>query len=106
MKDISISNAYIRKIETMADGGLKIVLNTNELPPEEEFALFRLRHDVQKIQLMDVKYDEGNKTPSQRLKHVLYRLWEQNYKETHKSSENFYNEYMEKLINQIKDKLN
>ena len=48
----------------------------------------------------------GNeKSQSQRLRNVLYRLWEKDFQSSYKSDD-FIREYMEKVIDQVKDKLN
>jgi len=47
---------------------------------------------------------QGEKTPGQRLRGVLYRLWEQDHA-GFKDFETFYRSRMERLIEQIKEKL-
>ena len=48
---------------------------------------------------------KGDKTPGQRLRAVLFRLWEQNSSTTKGDFETFYKSRMERLITQIKEKL-
>ena len=105
MNKLQFNSALIDKITTLKDGSLKIVLITQELSAEEEFALFSLRKEANTIQLVEPVLEKGQKSKSQRLRAVLYRYWEQNYQGSHANSDNFYNEIMEKIINQYKDKL-
>jgi len=53
--------------------------------------------------LPEVKDDSTRKSDSQRLRAVLYLLWNQGEKKV--SSDQFYRDHMEKIINQIKDRL-
>jgi len=53
--------------------------------------------------LPEIKTDD-TKTPSQRLRAVLFRMWEQN-KEGHETFTTYYEMRMDKLINFYKEKL-
>ncbi len=53
---------------------------------------------------MEVDYDDTNKTPSKRLRGVLYRNWELD-KKGYKTFEDFYRSQMEILIVHFKGKL-
>jgi hypothetical protein len=57
--------------------------------------------DLDKIK---VEFDDGGKTPGQRLRGVMYRLWEIN-NERYDVFEDFYRAHMEKIINHLKSKL-
>ena len=108
----------ISKVITMADRGLRLYVDTQELPPEDIAKIFKLK-DVDGIiwtALKEVPLEEKDldipevidrdtetKTPSQRLRAVLYRYWEQ-YK-TGQDVELFYRRQMDSFINRIKDKL-
>lgn len=107
----------IQSVRTLVDGGTKLDIITQELDPNEMTELFSLKgklgwflfkENVIKEEdlkdLPDVKVDKGEKTKGQRLRSVLYKLWETTGRT--KTSEEFYNEYMEKIITSIKEKLN
>jgi hypothetical protein len=49
--------------------------------------------------------ESEGKSKSQRLRACLYRLWEQEYKWKYETFELFYSQYMEKVINKVKDNL-
>ena len=59
---------------------------------------------IEEIEKIKVDYDDGGKTPGQRLRGVLYRMWEQN-DERYDTFIDYYNAHMEKLINHYKSKL-
>jgi len=108
--------AIIDGISTLKDGSIKVVLQTRELPPKEMAILFGLRNleawavlsPVDDISVQDIPVQKpdagmGGKSPSQRLRAVLFVLWEQRGKNG--DFEAYYNTYMERFINTIKDNL-
>jgi hypothetical protein len=103
---LNLTNTEIGTISTMADWGNKIVLYTPELSTEEMTALFMAKKQWIADEIEFEVWE--TKTPSQRLRNSLFILYEQQYKwwEKYKSFEAFYAYYMEKLIDQIKEKLN
>jgi len=101
---MNLKNAIIDKVSTMKDGSLKITLVTRELHPQEIAELFfNLNSEVVSIDIPEETGD--NKTPSQRFRNVLFRLWEQSQKEKFKTFTLYYNHIMEQLIGVYKDKL-
>lgn len=99
-----LQNATVQKIETHADKTLGIKLFLRELPAEEMgllMAAYMAGHEG--VAVEEVKTD-GLRTPSERLRAVIYRLWEQT--DQQKNFESFYLDYMERLIGMIKKKLN
>ncbi len=110
--------ATISKIETMAHKSLKIIINTQENMREDDiFILMNMYERLgwftfvvnQKIEpddlldLPDLKIETDIKSPSQRFRAVLYRLWEKKGKNG--TFNNYYINCMEKLINMYKEKL-
>ena len=107
----------IENISTRVDGTLKVVIGTPELSPNEVGDLFSMRKREVLAYIKDtgISKDEieaienhseesGGKTQSQRLRGVLYRLWEtenEGFKEFH----NYYVAKMESLINHFKNKI-
>lgn len=99
------------------DGSVKLVFETREMPgveiailadyrQKEGWLLFSPNADELKVaDIPDEKADSmtGQKTQAQRLRGVIYRLWEQNGKKG--DSEAYYRSMMEKLIEQLKEKL-
>lgn len=107
----------ISSLSTRVDGSIAIKLDTQELSPANSTVLFELRGKEawaiiapsqmkeEDIKLPTERADPamGTKTPSQRLRNSLYRLWEQNKSGT--DFESFYRIRMEQIIDQIKGKL-
>jgi hypothetical protein len=110
--------AQISKIETMSDGGVRVVIDTQEITDSEEMAkLFRLRKGDLGFFLFknsaitnndlpdDIELEEGeSKTPSQRLRNTLFVYWKE-VKEGRGDFNGFYREQMEKFITLVKEKL-
>lgn len=109
--------ALISGLATLKDGSIKIVLETRELSGEHSAALFDMRNAEAWVIIAPSEINEedvvlpteradpsiGKKTPSQRLRAVLYRLWEQNPKGV--DFESFYRTTLEKVIDQFKERL-
>lgn len=107
----------IHKIETMSDGGLKMTVYTQELAPIDEAEVMKLKRQlgmfvfavseqIKEQDVPDVKVEFPNeKTPSQRLRNVLYRAWEQD-SGGYKDFEIYYRAKVEKFIDFVKEKLN
>lgn len=107
--------AFIAKLESKADGSVKIVVETREFSDAELTTLFGYRNkegylsfSPNKVSTLDIPKEPadsglGNKTPSQRFRGVLWKLWEQKGKP--ETFENYYATTMEKLIDMYKEKL-
>jgi len=105
----------IEKIESMADRGWGLKLHTRELTPPEAGLLSSLKGKEvwavmaereilpEDIKVSKERVERGEKTPSQRLRAVLFVLWEQ----TEKTSDfdTFYRQKVEQFIDKIKEKL-
>lgn len=111
--------AQISKIETMSDGGVRVVIDTQEINDSEELTkLFRLRKgdlgyflfkgsEIKNDDLPDDKelLEEGDsKTPSQRLRAVIFVHWKE-VKGGKGDFNAYYREQMEKFITAVKEKL-
>ena len=110
--------ATIRKIETIADRGLRLRVDTQELPGDSVAVLYALKDgfgsmafkvgdaaftEDEAMEIPDVKVEFSTKSPSERFRNVLYVFHKQK-----KITENFntwYVNYMENLIQEIKDQL-
>lgn len=110
-------SSQIVKVETLVDRGLSLKIHTQELGPEETTKVFELKgkqgwmifkgapvkpEDL--VNLPEIKSDIKRKTPSQRLRSVLYVVWSKTTGQT-KTFDEFYENYMGKLIDKIKEKL-
>lgn len=110
--------AIISKVTTLADGSIRIYLDTQEQSAHTMADLFDLRKklgffffretldskdELDSIELPKPKATDSPKSPSQRLRSVLYVYWEQ----TNQSQdfETFYTENMNKFVDHIKSKL-
>ena len=107
----------IQKVQTLLDKGLKVDVITQELGPGDSAKLLGLKGKTgwmvfkatkitqeEVINLPDeAKEFKTDKTASQRLRAVIYRLWEQTSKE--ETFDAFYRRHLEKLIDQYKERL-
>ena len=105
----------ITSIASKVDGSIKVTLETRELPSQEAANLFALRNqeawavlapnEITEVNLPKEKADAslGTKTPSQRLRNVLYVLWKDRGGQG--SFEDFYLFKINQLIETIKEKL-
>lgn len=111
--------AQIMKLETMADGGIRIQIDTSEMTDANELAkLFRLKKGAQgwflfkdaKIDATDIPDEEPPmpeseaKSPSQRLRGVLFVFWKE-MRDGKGDFEVFYRETLNKYIEAVKAKL-
>lgn len=102
-----------------ANKTMKLTFETNELSPETmaniHYSLYKVgflafapdpftTQELSDIDALKVEYDDAGKPASQRLRGVLYRLWEQT-PEGYKTFNDYYGSKMEVLINHFKDKL-
>lgn len=108
--------ASLNPISRRKDKSVKLSFETREVSPEETLSLMAVEGAEMWLCLStnpdDIEVPEGRaeletKTPSQRQKAVLYKLFLQ---ETGKSKylgtfDNFYSEMMERIIESWKDKL-
>ena len=114
----------ISKVQTLADRGVQIKIETGELSPDDITKLFELKSPEGMVWVafkeLPVKTEDleipeivekgsENKSPAQRLRGVFYRYFEQNWKRLgYKNIEQFelfYKMRMEKIINSVKEKL-
>ena len=111
--------AQLTRFASMTDKGLKLTFETGELTPEMsanvQYSFQKVgylafapdpfaTHELEEIDKIKVEFTDTGKPPSQRLRAVLYRLWEQT-PEGFKTFTEFYNAKMEVLITHFKDKL-
>lgn len=105
----------VKKIQTMADGGMGLSMHTQEMSNEHKATLLDFGEKlawatiteapVDSVVVPDkiVEIDEG-KTPSQRQRAILYRLWE-HHKKPLKTFEVYYRSQMEKINDHLKSQL-
>lgn len=120
MSKLITFNVEVETIQSRKDNTLKIVLGTQEL--SEGGKLFPLQNklctigivanealsqeDIEALQASKIKLDDvpNSKSPSQRMRNVLFILWQQN-KGGYDDFNLFYLNRMDKIIDQIKSKL-
>lgn len=107
--------AILDGISTRKDGTLKVTLETNELHTEDSVYLMQnvnkqgyfyfQEAPFKEINIPEVKLNEfETKSHSQRLRNVLWLIWEANGKKG--DFDTYYKSTMEKIIDQLKEKLN
>jgi len=120
MKAITFQ-AIVDGVQTRKDGTLSIKLGTQELGPEESAHVFHYANKLSWVAIKEMPVNEedleipegytpefpSDKSPSQRLRAVLYVLWKQGHDtgKTKKSADQFYRDYMTGIINNVKELL-
>ena len=117
-KEVLKVPSVISKITTMSDGGLRLQVDTQEIASEDAGKVMLLRNkigvfvfadaDIKEEDVKDlpeIKLEEKEKSPSTRLRSVLFLLWDQG-KKTEEPFEIYYRRTMEKFIDTVKEKLN
>lgn len=110
--------AFLSKAMTLADNTLRLQFDCQELPSETMTEMFELRNKVghlffleQPIKEIDTKdlpeivLDKNEKSPSTRLRNVLFLLHKQNGGADH-DFDAYYRKQIERVIETIKEKLN
>jgi len=101
-------------LKTTADKGIRVIVETQEIPPQQKLALFELagkfgwfvfaETEPDRIEIPDEKPEfKGQKSQAQRLRACLYKLWEKKGKLM--DFELFYRTKMDGIIEQIKNRL-
>jgi hypothetical protein len=109
-----ILGTYVENITTRKDKTVKITLGTQELSPSKAGELFTMlnqlavtyispkeisQSELDQVDKLDPEF--AGKTQSQRIRGVLYKLWEQN-NEGFKSFDNYYRSKTDLYIEQLK----
>lgn len=109
------SPATLTGITAKVDGGLAIRFVTKELTPEEKLTALEFQNTYghvlfrenefkpEDVPTKDAENDE-TKSPSTRLRNVLFVYWEQR-KKNKTDFDTFYRQEMNKIIEVVKDKL-
>ena len=109
-------SSQIEQIKSLADGTWQLKISTQELTPEQVAEVASLKQKQgwflfkeNEIEASDIPNEEApefktDKSPSQRLRAVLYIYWSENTGKT-KSFDLFYKEWMNKKIEEIKNYL-
>lgn len=114
MKQITTA-AVITSFTAKVDGSLGMRVATPELSSAEKADFMDLQNKNIKLVItpmddpideeVEVKSEVNEKTPSQRLRGVLFILWKQEYMDKYGTFNEFYQRTMEKVIDQYKLKL-
>jgi len=129
MKNSVIFEGGIDKVSTLADGSLRVHLGTPELSNETMVNLFGLikkpgyilisanyinQDQIDAVEKATINTEFSEKTPSQRMRGVLYKLWEKTQPKTMNGDTGemeyidfdlFYKRQMNKIIDHFKTKL-
>jgi len=113
--------AQLEKLETRGDNTVKLIFGTQELKPSDGGKLLALSNklcsigiapndltpeEIETLQQSKLSIDDvpNGKSQSQRLRGALFVYWKQ-HDTGFEEFNDFYSDYMEKKINQIKSKL-
>lgn len=109
-------SSQIESIATRADNTIKLVIGTQELPPDQAVEVFKLKgkqgwllFSENPIEQEDIPEEPApefstDKSPSRRLRSTLYVYWNE-CTAKNPDFETFYKQWMEKKINEIKQLL-
>lgn len=108
--------ATLEGVSTLKDGGVSVRLHTQELNAGEKSTMFdhqgkfgwflfaEQEFDENELELEQIRKDTGGKTPSQRLRSVLYIAYQQSGQQD-KTFEQYYSQQMERFISRVKGAL-
>lgn len=116
--DGTLLSCHISGIRSLKDGSVSVTLETMELPASKAGELFSLRNKVAVVyiapketlnqkeidQVDKINPEFGGKTQSQRLRNVLFKLFEQD-NEGWKDFDDYYKLKTEKIIEHLKSKI-
>ena len=129
MKNSVVFEGGIDKVSTLADGSLRLYVGTPELPSETMVYIFSLikkpgyvlistksinQDQIDAVEKATINSEFSEKTPSQRMRGVLYKLWEKTQPKTMNGDSGqmeyvdfdlFYKRQMNKIIDHFKTKL-
>ena len=128
MKNSVVFEGGIDKVSTLADGSLRVYVGTPELSSETMVSVFSLikkpgfvlisanainQDQIDAVEKATTNAEFSEKTPSQRMRGVLYRLWEKTQPKTMNGDgvmeyvdfDLFYKRQMNKIIDHFKTKL-
>lgn len=110
--------ATISKVVTMADKSIRLQVDTQELDPDTKSRVFSLHEklgyfffseaeikakEVLEVELPEIVLDKDEKSPSERLRSVLFIYWQQ--QGIKEPFDIYYRRAMDKFISQVKEKL-
>ena len=128
MKNSVVFEGGIDKVSTLADGSLRVYVGTPELSSETMVSVFSLikkpgfvlisanainQDQIDAVEKATTNAEFSEKTPSQRMRGVLYKLWEKTQPKTMNGDgemeyvdfDLFYKRQMNKIIDHFKTKL-
>ena len=128
MKNSVIFEGGIDKVSTLADGSLRIYVGTPELSNDTMVNVFSLvkktgyvlistntinQDQIDAVEKATTNAEFSEKTPSQRMRGVLYKIWEKTQPKTMNGNgemeyvdfDLFYKRQMNKIIDHFKTKL-
>lgn len=109
-------SSCIESISTRADNTIKLVIGTQELPPEQAVEIFKLKGKLgwilfseNPLEAKDIPNEpatefKNEKSPSQRLRNCLYVWWEKNTNRS-KPFDEVWKEWCNKKCDEIKEYL-
>lgn len=114
MKAVEIKHCQAGSVISRPDGSVKLSYSTPELRPSEAGALLQLHgknvclsivpEDVEVEEVVRVETERDTKTPSQRIRAILFLLWKQEGQPG--TFDSYYSTRTEKIIEHLKSKLN
>ncbi len=105
--------SILTRVSSTADGGMGISFHTNELNAEEKVNVMGFHNKsgwllfspnpIEESDIPTKMAETGSKTASQRLRAVLFLIWDKSDKE--RTFDQFYADRMEMIIDKMKERL-
>ena len=104
---IDLSSGTIHSIKTLADKCLRVTIDCREMSALDMTILmsaYMEGHEGVQIPEISSTEEDGGKSPAQRLRAVLFKIYETNTSRS-ETFEEFYRKYMERLLASLKEKI-
>ena len=119
LSELLVLAGFLESFRSLKDKTYRLVFETSELSPDKlsqlgqslqkaGYLAFKAdpfkTEELQTLDGLEADYDDGGKRPSQRLRAVLFRLWEQD-SQGYKDFNLYYDFKMNEIIKHFKSKL-
>lgn len=105
--------SVLTSITAKVDGSLGLRLSTPELSVDEKAAIMGIQNKQLNVEIetvdepdkevFKIKREMDTKSESQRLRGVLFVMWDKKYRDEWKDFESFYRYQMSRIIDQVKN---
>jgi len=108
------TNAIVTGVRSKVDKSLGLTISTPEVTSEEAVGFLELQGknvlliiaplDEPKAEIIKIDREANEKSPSERMRGVLFKIWENN-KTNYPDFQMFYNKKMNEIIEKLKERI-